>query len=135
MGKTASGFQITFAKEGMTAENQTNEVYVKFNVVRPSDGLAYTVGVDKCPTGNCQLTSVAYTNLIATITNNNVEQGREIIKECYGMIKYKWNLLILLDVNQQYMEYARQLASQVVHEHEYVSSNGSKMCLFLIRLG
>jgi hypothetical protein len=91
----------------------------------------FDVMINKSPTGNCQLTSLAYVNYLLTNTQNNANDVKAILTECFKMAKHACKLA-LVDVNEQYIP-GVESCFNVMTKQPYVSTNGSKMCHFLIK--
>jgi hypothetical protein len=100
--------------------------------VKKSGGYEFNVAVGKWPTGNCQVTSIAYFNSLLSNTANNKADVTAIIKEMYKMLKLT-PLLIIVDVKSQYIA-GVDATLEVVHKHPYKSTNGSDMCLYLAKV-
>lgn len=96
-------------------------------------GSPYTfdVVINKSPTGNCQLTSLAYVNYLLHNTQNNANEIKAILTECFKMAKHTCKLA-LVDVNEQYIP-GVESCFNVMTKQPYTSTNGSKMCHFLVK--
>lgn len=123
---TVNGFDIT-----ISGSCKASSEYCSFNIKKPQS-YTFNISVTKWPTGNCQLSSIAYMNQMLTHTSNK-EDALAIIMECYRLIGLT-PLLIIIDVNIKYAPTIEQYFDKIVHKHPYTSTNNSSMCLFIINL-
>lgn len=131
---TVPGYEIN-----MITENPTGQLICHFKIKKTanlpsgrSSPYTFDLMINKSPTGNCQLTSVAYVNYLLTNTGNNAQDVKAILTECYKLIGMACKLAFV-DVNEQYVG-GVESCFNVVTKQPYVSTNGSKMCHFVVKL-
>jgi len=89
-----------------------------------------TFSIIKFPTGNCQLSSIAYlANLLMVTTDKDTVLA--ILKECFA--RTVCSHLILIDVREEWAEHVEKIFN-VIHKYPYRSTNFSNMCLFMVTL-
>jgi hypothetical protein len=126
-------------KSGNEAQPNTINSYdlaCRFGI--KSKTYSWTIYITKWPTGNCQLTSVAYMNFMLDKTQSNKEDVHAILRECYRLCNGNpaapfTPKLIMIDVKKEYIERVES-CFEVVMKNPYVSTNGSNMCLFMVKV-
>jgi hypothetical protein len=91
---------------------------------------AYTacIGIGRSPTGNCQVSSVAYMYLLAKYFQK--DDAINVLKECYRIAGHKPHL-IFMDVpfsSTQIIDSWFKVRTKT----PYTSTNGNSMCLYLV---
>jgi hypothetical protein len=114
----------------MITENSQSALSCTFKITKIGAG-TWSFMINKSPTGNCQLTSLGYVNYLLYYTENNAGVIRDILVECFKMIKHNCKLA-LIDVNEQYIA-GVESCFNIVTKQPYTSTNGSKMCHFLVK--
>ncbi len=91
----------------------------------------FFLSVLKYPTQNCQLTSLGP---LATLLSRTTvpDEVLFVLRQCYALLGFQ-ALLVLVDVKQSFCE-AVEKCFQVVVKTPYVSTNGSLMCLYVVKL-
>ena len=130
----------------MSLQNHTVNIhvngdsYVVFKVRRPN-GYNIDFSITKCPTGNCQLTSIGYANsLLGNMAGDkNALPQKDVVRavlfEAYRLIGYTPKI-IFVDVNQCYIKEMVHCFNpdEIIMKNEYKSSNGSDMCVFMLNM-
>ncbi len=93
--------------------------------------------VTRAPTNNCQVSSIGAMNYILSYTKSKSEKTYKedtlaIIKEAYSLIKQEL-LQIIIDVQDKWIKTVEE-CFVVMCKQPYTSTNGSKMCLFLVKI-
>lgn len=96
-----------------------------------SSPYGFDLMLNKSPTGNCQLVSLAYVNYLLTNTQNNTNDVKAILMECFRLSAHAGKLA-LVDVNEQYIA-GVESCFNVLTKQPYLSTNGSKMCHFIVK--
>lgn len=103
-------------------------------------GYSTTITITRLPTGNCQLSSIGYLASLLKLVQSQlklmkVEKEKEnvlaILSECYRLCAYS-PALVLLDVQPAWMPHVEKIFT-VQHKYPYISTNGSSMCLYMVR--
>lgn len=94
------------------------------------------------PTGNCQLFSLSeakilFNNIGTALPQSKsklIEKARQDFKD--AAIKAGRKKLCLMDLKKGYIPYVKEVfkPDEIVLESEYTSSNGSYMCIFIVRI-
>jgi hypothetical protein len=99
-------------------------------------GYNINIFLSKSPTQNCQLTSIGLVNhLLGYIIGETGARRSDIqaaVRECYKLIGFT-PLMILMDVQAVHITDVESCFNVVVKQ-PYDNTNGSKMCLFLVKL-
>ena len=133
------------AVEGFTVERvKTNDVigagyYVK--ITRQKGTYSVAIYINHCPTGNCQLSSVAYMDQLlhvvrsadSTYTAAEAKIAKALLREAFRIAGFTPNL-VLMDVKQNIYAPAVRTCFDVVNEMAYTSTNGSQMVVFIVRM-
>jgi len=98
-------------------------------------GAAYgtaNIMIIRYPTGNCQLSSVAYMNTLLSITENNKDDVWGILRACYNLLDHVPKLAVM-DVRETYAKAMDDCFSKaIIHKHPYINTNGSHMILYMV---
>ena len=86
--------------------------------------------ITKSPTGNCQLSSLAYTNHLFYLAKQ--EDIIDVLKECYKLCNFNPKL-IFIDVRTEYTKKIEK-TFETITKTPYTSSNNTEMCAFIIIL-
>ena len=100
--------------------------------IHKAGGYKIQIGITKWPTGNCQLSSIAYLQNLFLATNCNKSDVIAILKECYRICGAS-PLLICIDVRSHLVDQVEKCFN-IKHKYPYTSTNGSSMCLFMAKL-
>ena len=93
---------------------------------------AATIYIHKKPTKNCQLSSIGYMNRLLSFTQKTPHNRVPILIQCFKKVAEEPKL-ILVDVRENYTEEIEK-SFIVISKTPYISTNKSKMCLFIIKL-
>lgn len=112
--------------------NQGKDPYRSFDFkINPNKSYGFNIQIYRQPTNNCQLSCVGSAYHLAQYFTTKKEVSA-VLMECYRIIGYIPNL-ILMDVRAEFSQRLESLV-QVQNKITYVSTNGSSMCLYLVKL-
>ena len=101
-------------------------------VIKNKSGYSYNCRYIKNPTGNCQLASIqCMSNLMPAI---NKYTFRDLMIKLRK--EYFAKRILMIDVNDYYKDTIKSFVSPktIMSEMDYVSTNGSKMTVFFLKL-
>jgi hypothetical protein len=132
--KEVDGYTINF-----TPNSPKSNVYTPY-VFDIGYHKAYrqTIVLTRWPTGNCQLSSIAYMasllSLIRTAKGTIVKEDiYKIFNGIFEILKFR-SPMLLFDVQKIWIEHMEK-CFKVIGKMPYISTNNSEMCIFLCHNG
>ena len=119
-------FNALRKKAGIYIYEENNITQLKF--IKKNSYTEYVVSFYKSPFDNCQNFSIA--NFCSLLTSIPKEHFTATIN---GLFSYTKKKILVVDVNETFVMQIKSLFPKVVGELPYVSTNGSKMTIMLLK--
>ena len=113
-----------------TTGNENNDTLITiFNFLPESRQYTIQKKVIHSPTGNCQMQSIQEFKCLVSLNK------KELLECLYAINAVTGKRLFFVDLNAEYVHYVKQKISELIlTETPYISTNGSSMVTFLLKL-
>jgi hypothetical protein len=118
-------------------ENHEGRLYTHiFKAQISASAYEFQFNMSPGPTGNCQLTSIAYMNYV--LCNCRGEKQREnvrtMLREAYALAK-RQPRMVFFDLEYSFYNEFKNCfyETEIINEKRYESTNGSSMVMFLLK--
>jgi hypothetical protein len=121
----------TVGQYEVSIENKPSSPYdaLIFNIKKGT--YTFQIYLSRYPTNNCQLSCIGSAYVLAQQVNERAD-AQAILKECYKQANHQPRIVIM-DVRNEFCAGIEKLFC-VFNKNEYTSTNGSHMCLYMIKL-